>query len=240
MYGVSGVEVDRITFQACDRSGWAVQCDVKRVDFHDSRFLDIGKAAVDMEPTCPGAIGWIDMYRLHVRDDDTISVAGQADSLTHDVTLSDSQVGGRVGITYSRNVTLSDVHIAGIAKGGEGSLHIRGGQDVRMLGGSIARLAGSVAGSAVKMVGANGFFPRDVTLSGVRITSELAGNVISIESATDVTMLGNTVVGPGTAVWAKGIGQPLSGLLITTNRLRAPVPMTLASAAAGSVVTGNL
>jgi hypothetical protein len=120
-------------------------------------------------------------------------------------------------------VNVSGVHVSETATGSEGSIQIRGSEDVTVQGGSVRRLTGSVAGPAVKVVGVSGTFPTRVKILGVEISTEIAGKAVEIESVQDLTFLGNTIIGSDatqSAVWVKATGRDIGGLVLSDNQLR--------------------
>ncbi len=212
---VAGVDVGGVVFESCDRSGWAVQRGVESVDLHDARFLDIGKAAIDMEPSGLGA----PIRRISMRGIETqrgaISISGSGGTTaeppvwTEDVTLSDSHLGGRLGVIYARRVSISNVHVAEVAKGGEGVLHVRASENIAATNLTVRRLAGSVGGPAVKVSGANGVFPGELKLIACTLENQAEGHVLEAESVQDLTVAASSLLYSGPT------GGAFTGLKVT-------------------------
>lgn len=225
---VSGIDVTDVVFEACDRSGVSIQRGSSHLGLHNLRFRNIGKTAIDMEPSGSPVIEYVAMSDLDVAAPSGISISGSGGSgtpvWTTNVTLEDSFVGGRIGITYAKGVSLSDVRIAETATSGDGSLLIRGSSDVTVTGGSVTRLAGSTAGPAVKLVGTNGTYSSGATLTGVHISTANAGAAtVDLESAQDVSLIGCTITSADATfagVYSRATGQDIGGFIFTGNRFK--------------------
>ncbi len=218
---ITVVDVGSVIFEACDRSGIAVQRGVQDVDFHDIVMIDIGKTGVDMEPTGTGPIARFSMRNMHIEGG--MTVAGQASEWTRDISVSSTHISGRLGLIYARDVSFTGVHVKDLATGSEGSLFIRASEDVKFVGGSVVRSSGSAAGAAVKMSGSNGTYPTNIKIVGSDITSEIAGPVVDIESLKDSNISNNAITGADAAnpaVLIRATGRDIGGLEIVDNRIR--------------------
>lgn len=219
---ITYVDAGSIMFEACDRSGIAVQRGVQHVNLHDLMMINIGKTGIDMEPTGTGEISWFDMRNLQIS---SLTIAGQASQYTHDIILDSSNVSGRLGVIYARDVVLTGNNIAELADGAEGTLNVRGVERLTVTGNGIRRLAGSAAGSAIKISGVSGKFPTGLTLTGNTVTTEIGGPAIDIESVQDMTIAGNTISGgdsAAAAVQIRATGRDISGVVFSGNRTRGP------------------
>jgi hypothetical protein len=169
---VEDVSLIDASFDECARSGIGIQRGVFGLQVIGGRFEAIGKTAIDTEPTSDGGNGDVSLIESR------ITIIGcdfkrrglwayRVDRLTIAATSFEgapTQVGG--GLVELRNVA-SDVSIAA--------------------GTSIRRL-GTVPGSALRIVHQSGGYADRVRVTGSSIASESPGQVISIESAQDVTL----------------------------------------------------
>lgn len=224
-YYISWVDANHIVFEECDRSGVAVQRAVRHFTLDTPEFLKIGKAAIDLEPSSTGPIEDLTFNNIHGTES-TVTIAGQSDAWTNRVSISDSTLHGRLGIAYSRNVSLNNVHISEQAKGGEGSLNIRGVQGLTIHGGSVRRLLGSAPGPAIKMSGASGNFTGDIVISGMLITNEIPGHVIDAESIEATRIVNSTITGAdalSSGINVRATGRDIDGLIFQDNMIRGPL-----------------
>jgi hypothetical protein len=238
---VGGVFEDLI-FESCDRSGWSVQRGVSHLAFRRAVFINIGKTGIDMEPSA-GLIADVDMSDLYLMASGISIAGGEGPIYAQRITLRDSFIGGRLGISVAKNVAITDVTIADVARGGEGSLHIRGSDGVTMTRGSIRRLPGSVAGPAVKAVGTNGVFPGNIRIVGTTIASDIAGSVVDLESIQGVTLMTNSIAGAdlanGAGISARAVGRDIKGLRFLGNRIAGMAyAVRLAGVGTGGTVSG--
>lgn len=236
------VDVGSVVFEACDRSGISVQRGVQDVNLHNLQFINVGKTGIDMEPSGTGPIARFLMQNLNLANSG-ISIAGQNSTWTRDIVLANSYVGGRVGVIYAANVTLTGNVIQEVAPASEGTLNVRGAEDLVVTGNLIRRLAGSAPGPAVKISGVSGTYPNRLLLSANDISTEIAGPVLDMESTQDMTLSGNLITGNDPTSFgftARATGRDIGGLVITGNRFKGPLLYAMRLSGAPSNVTGAL
>lgn len=242
---ISMVDIGSVTFEACPRSGVAVQRGVQDVLLHDLTLCGVGKTAVDMEPTGTGPIQRFEMHHLQILTGG-ISIGGQSTVFTTDVVLASSHVNGRVGMTYASRVAISDTIIDTSPADGNGALQITASNQV-VVTGSIIRRPGGTAGPAVRIVGASGTYPSRITLSGNELENDTATDVISTESTQDMTVTGNEITGACATCngfGARATGRDSGRFVINGNRFRGPLLYSVALAGnpnnlIGASVVGN-
>ena len=222
--------VEDVTFEACDRSGIAVQRGVPGLTLHQLIFKNIGKTAIDFEPSGTGQIRDFSGSYLDIQGGG-ISLGGQSavDQRAVGLRLTDSKIVGGLGIIYANDVELDRLTIEAARTDDRGALNIQATEDVRVTRSSITRLAASVPGPAVRLIGHNSIFTRTVDLEGNRIVSQTDGDVIVIESAQDILVERNRVtyagpqVGAYYGVFARATGQDIDAIRVANNRFFGPL-----------------
>ncbi len=96
-----------------------------------------------------------------------------------------------------------------MAKGGEGSFHVRASESVTATNLTVRRLAGSVGGPAVKVSGANGVFPGELKLVASTFENQVDGHVLEAESIQDLTVASSSLL------YAGPTGGAFAGLKVT-------------------------
>ncbi len=223
-YQVTDALVEDVVLVACDRSGLSVQRGVKGWALRRLTFVDIGKTAIDEEPSGAGPVTGLDASDLDVQDGG-ISLNGQSGEYTTGLRLVDSHIVGGLGLIYTADVELDRLVVEGVRADDRGTFNVMASQDVSLTRSEVRRSTGSVPGPAIRLIGHNGRFTFRVEVERNRILSETNGDVIAIESAQDVLFERNRVTygGPTAGAYygffARATGQDIDAVRLANNRL---------------------
>jgi hypothetical protein len=231
LIGAPTAWVERVTIRDvvgdhCDRAFVGLQRYVRDLTLQrvESKHTE---TALDLEPTgsAPACVPII--HRLRVADsvlargdyatgDNTVSIAGLGCALASDIDIRTTAIrDGGISVLDAGDVTLTGLAIRNHLSGYAGAPLLARKRIVRLrvIGGSIERVAGSPPGQVVKITGQSGANPTDATLLGVSIVQQVEGAPVYAESLGSLVIIGSDIdyFGPPTtarAVKNRGIDAP--------------------------------
>lgn len=192
---VRDVSISDVTFDACARSGIAIQRGVWGVQVIGSRFNDVHDTDVDDEPTAAGGDGDLTLMGNHFNDtgvgqgDFSVSLGGwDAPQARVRVIGNDFSRRGLWGYRVAQlTVAGNTFEVAPTQKDG-GVVELRNVEEDFVISANTIKRLGTVPGSALRVVHQAAGSAAHGTVSSNRISSATPGQVISIESATDLTL----------------------------------------------------
>jgi hypothetical protein len=227
---VDGLDMVDISALECDRSFLGLQRYVKNVTVEGADVL-LSEVALDAEPTgtpldCTPVIDNVRVSNSNLGG--KVHLAGLGCKTVNNIVIEDTIIGeGGVTLYDASNVTLRKLHLRN--SGSAPALYIaKRAVGIRVVDTVLERVTGSGQGNTVKVVGANGANPTDVTLVFVRVIHNTDGGPIYAESLGSLVVVGSRV---------EYAGAPTASYAITSKGVDAPAG---APVVVDSVVTGSL
>lgn len=241
----------------CDRSGIAVQRAVRDLTVVRTTISGAGDTAIDFEPTGRGAIDDVAIVDVTVRRPDgaqsasAITLAGTDDDGAHRLLVQGSTLEGGISLLNVDDAIVADSAITAARANAAPTITVlRRASGIRLVNNTIARLASSGPGFALRIAHNNGSQPRGIVVEGNTIVQGTAHAIVGAVSAGGLELRRNAIeytaddLGPA-VVQVNADVADVTGIVVEDNGVRG-TPSALVTASlrdgrklAGVSVRGN-
>jgi hypothetical protein len=231
---VRRVTVIGSTFTSCARSGIAIQRNVFDLVVQGNQFTEAGDQDIDSEPTGSGLNGSVAVVGNVFHDDVAagqgdfaVTLGGIGEPMAR-VVLADNVFEGRgVGFYRVADATVTGNTFDATMEEGRGVVNIENVAERMVVQGNTVRRRGAT-GAPIRVIHHSGGSASRLVIANNVLTNDTPGNGIDLESAQDVSVLGNdvswTVPAPQAAgVRLRSVIAPAESVMISGNRIAGSV-----------------